>query len=115
MRVTPLEVFYGACAAPGAVVPWYFNIRYMAEAGEVLTPGRWLAAGFATSLAGSAMSDLLIGATPAVVWMFVEARRLGMRHWWVFALGVLVAFAFVCPLFLILRERHLRRARTSIR
>jgi hypothetical protein len=27
--VTPLMAFYRAFAAAGAVVPWYFNIRYM--------------------------------------------------------------------------------------
>lgn len=46
--------------------------------------------------------------------MCVEARRLGMRHLWVYVLGtVLVAFAFTCPLFLLMRERHLQLSRSQ--
>jgi hypothetical protein len=53
MRVTPLMVFYGACAAAGAVVPWYYNLAFMRESGELLTSQRWLAEGFTTTLMGS--------------------------------------------------------------
>ena len=114
MKVTPLMVFYGLFAAAGAVVPWYFNARFMRESGEALTPQRWLAEGFVTPLAGSITSDFLIGTIPVLVWMLVEARRLGMRHLWVYVLGTfLVAFAFTCPLFLLMRERHLQLRRTQ--
>jgi hypothetical protein len=116
MRVTPLMVFYGAFAAAGAVVPWYYNLRFMRESEELLTPQRWLAEGFVTPLAGSITSDFLIGTIPILVWMLVEAKRLGMRHLWVYVLGTfLVAFAFTCPLFLLMRERHLqlRRSQTA--
>jgi hypothetical protein len=106
--------FYGLCAAAGAVVPWYFNLRFMRESGELLTPQRWLAEGFVTPLAGSITSDFLIGTIPVLVWMVVEARRLGMRNLWVFVVGTfLVSFAFTCPLFLLLRERHLQRSRPA--
>jgi hypothetical protein len=40
MRLTSLMVFYGVCAAAGAVVPWYYNLRFMRESGERLTPQR---------------------------------------------------------------------------
>ncbi len=37
-----------------------------------------------------------------------------MRHLWVCVLGTfLVAFAFTCPLFLFMRERHLQRVRSG--
>lgn len=85
--VTPLMVFYGAFAAAGAVVPWYFNIRYMVETGEFITPHGLIAGGFVTSLASSLTSDFLIGTTPVLVWMVVEARRLGMRHRWAYVAG----------------------------
>lgn len=114
MRVTPLIVFYGLCTAAGAVVPWYYNLRFMRESGELLTPQRWLAEGFVTPLAGSITSDFLIGTIPVLVWMVVEARRLRMRHLWVYVLGTfLVAFAFTCPLFLLMREWHLQRVRSE--
>jgi hypothetical protein len=43
VEVTALMLFSGAFAVAGAVVPWYFNIRYMREAGELLSPQVWLA------------------------------------------------------------------------
>jgi Protein of unknown function DUF2834 len=108
--VTPLMAFYGAFAAVGAVVPWYFNIRYMRESGELLTPQAWIAGGFINSLTGSITTDFLIGTTPVLVWMVVEARRLGMRHWWFYVItAFLVAFAFACPLFLLIREARHRK------
>lgn len=112
MRVTPLMTFYGLCAAAGAVVPWYYNLAFVRESGELLTPQRWLAEGFATTLMRSITSDFLIGTTPVLVWMVAEGRRLGMRHLWLYVAGTfLVAFAFTCPLFLLMREARLRRAR----
>lgn len=109
--VTPLMVFYGAFAAAGAIVPWYFNIRYMQESG-LLTPQGWIAGGFINPLTGSITSDFLIGTIPVLVWMVVEARRLAMRHWWFYVVTTfLVAFAFACPLFLLMREVRLRAAR----
>jgi hypothetical protein len=52
-------VFYGACAAAGAVVPWYYNLSFMRESGEPLTPQRWFAEGFTTtgSDSGGAMRE----------------------------------------------------------
>jgi len=41
--------------------------------------------------------------------MVVEARRLKMRNWWAYILlTFLIAFAFACPLFLMLRELKLQ-------
>lgn len=109
VRVTPLMLFYGVFAAAGAVVPWFFNIRFMIESEEWLTPRDWIAAGFVTPLAGSITSDFLIGTTPVLVWMVVEARRLGMKRWWFYVVTTfLIAFAFACPLFLLMREIKLQ-------
>jgi Terpene cyclase DEP1 len=106
---TPLMVFYGACAVAGAIVPWYFNIRHMRESGELLTPQAWVAGGFINPLTGSITSDFLIGTTPVLVWMVIESRRLGMRHAWFYVVTTfLVAFAFACPLFLLMRETRIR-------
>ena len=107
--VTPLLVFYGASAVAGAIVPWYFNIRHMRESAELLTPQAWVAGGFINPLTGSITSDFLIGTTPVLVWMVIEARRLRMRHAWFYVVTTfLVAFAFACPLFLLMRETRLR-------
>ncbi len=112
--VTSLMAFYGAFALAGAVVPWYFNIRHMRESGELLTPQMWLSGGFVNSLTGSITSDFLIGTIPVLVWMVVEARRLGMRHLWFYVVTTfLVAFAFSCPLFLLMREFRLQAIRLN--
>jgi Na+/H+ antiporter NhaD/arsenite permease-like protein len=98
---------YGLLCIPGALVPWYFNVRQMIEGGTFSVPD-FFAAGFTSHYAGSLTSDFLIGSTAVIVWMVVEARRLGMR-WWAYLLATfLVAFAFACPLFLMMRERRLR-------
>jgi Terpene cyclase DEP1 len=112
--VTALMAFYGTFAIAGAIVPWYFNIRYMRESGELLTPQMWLAGGFVNSLTGSITTDFLIGTIPVLVWMIVEARRLGMRHLWFYVVTTfLIAFAFSCPLFLLMREVRLRAMRVN--
>ena len=112
MKASALTVFYGVFAAAGAVIPWYFNIVWMRQSGELLTPYALLAGGFVTPLTSSLTSDFFIGTIPVLVWMVVEARRLRMRHWWLYVVGTfLVAFAFTCPLFLMLREIKLNAAR----
>lgn len=109
-RMTPLIAFYGAFAAAGAVVPWYFNIQHMRQSQVPLTPQAWLAEGFVSPLAGSITSDFLIGTIPVLVWMVIESRRLGMRHLWFYVVATfLVAFAFSCPLFLMMRELRLQK------
>ena len=52
--------------------------------------------------------DLLFVASAIFIWMFVESRRLGMRHFWIITLATFsIAIAFSAPLFLFLRERRL--------
>jgi len=107
-RINPLAMFYGVFAAAGVVVPWYFNIVWMRGSGSHLTPSALVAGGFATPLTSSLTTDFFIGTIPVLVWMVVEARRLRMRHWWMYVVGTfLVAFAFTCPLFLMMREIRL--------
>jgi hypothetical protein len=113
-NVTPLMIFYGLFAAAGAVIPWYFNIRFMVETETMLTPQVWIAGGFIDALRSSITSDFLIGTLPVLVWMIVEAQRLGMRHLWFYVVTTfLVAFAFACPLFLLMREIRLQALRTE--
>ncbi len=113
-RATPLMVCYGLFAAAGAIVPWYFNVRFMVDSGELITPHGLIAGGFATPLASSLTSDFLIGTTPVLVWMVLDARRLRMRHGWAYVAATFaVAFAFACPLFLLMRERQLRALRAG--
>jgi hypothetical protein len=101
-------VVYGVLALVGLIGPWYFNVQFMtAHGGFVL--GTFLADIFANPASSSVGVDITIGATAFLVWMVSEARKLGMRHWWVYiVLTFAVAFAFACPFFLFMRERRLR-------
>lgn len=63
---------------------------------------------FATPVAAFAWSDLFISAIVLIVFIFVEGRRLAMRHLWLPLAGLLVGVSLALPLFLLLRERHLQ-------
>jgi hypothetical protein len=102
---------YLALAAAGAIAPWTFNILAMRELGRAFTPLEFVAVGFeGSALLGSVAADFWIGSSAALLWMVIEARRLGMRRWWAWILVTFaVAWACALPLFLFFRERHLAR------
>lgn len=53
-------------------------------------------------------ADLSVVAIAAVVFMFAEGKRLGMRRVWLYVvLSTVTAMAFTFPLFLAMRERKL--------
>lgn len=57
-------------------------------------------------------ADLVLLGVPLVVFAVVEARRLGLPLPWIWApLAIPLPGAFVIPLFLLIRERALVRAR----
>ncbi|MDF2696206.1 MAG: hypothetical protein K0S65_4589 [Labilithrix sp.] len=58
--------------------------------------------------------DLLVVAVAGVVFIVVEARRLGMRRAWLYiVLSAVTAFAFTFPLFLAMRERKIAALRAD--
>lgn len=62
---------------------------------------------FANPATTTVTLDLLVLGIAVVVWVVVEARRLGMRRPWLWAvLAVPLPGAFLVPLFLVLRERR---------
>ena len=109
-----LKWVYLVGAIVGACATWWFNLHAIAEMGAGFTPQAFLMVGFeGSSLLGSVAADFWVGSTVSLIWMIAEARRLKMRHWWVFlVLTPLVAWAFALPLFLFFRERHLAAAST---
>lgn len=99
-------IVYAVLAVLGAVLPWYFNVQLMPSG---FTLQAFLSGVFANPASSSIGVDILVGATAFNVWMIAEARRLGMKHWWVYlVVTFFVAFACACPLFLLMRERRLR-------
>jgi hypothetical protein len=104
---TPRQWIYAALVIAGFLGTLVFNLQFVREAGG-FDVGAFLAGGYANPAAGSLTTDLLVALVAFLVWSFVEARRLGMRHWWVYlAVTFLVAFAVAFPLYLLARERRL--------
>lgn len=102
------EAAYAGLALVGLLGTWYFNIQYVAQGGG-FSPAAWLRLGFVNPAAASITVDLLVAFAVFLVWTPLEARRIGMRAGWLYpVLGVLVAFAFAFPVFLLMRDRHLR-------
>ena len=74
----------------------------------------FFASGFVNPGAAFLTVDAIIGGTAFLCWMIPEARKLGMRHWWVYILLTLgVAFAVGFPFFLLMRERRLQTLATA--
>jgi hypothetical protein len=109
MHATHLrQLGYGLASAVGLLGTWYFNLRYDGEASYV-------AAWFANAASSSAAIDLLVAFVAGSVFMVVEGRRLHMRAPWAYPVaGLVVAFAFAFPLFLLLRERALDADRRPV-
>jgi len=112
---TPRQWIYAALAAAGFLGTLFFNLRFAREAGG-FGVGAFLAGGYANPAAGSLTTDLLVAFATFLAWSFAEARRLGMRRWWVYlAMSFLVAFAVAFPLFLLARDRRLEELGASAR
>ena len=104
-----LVYFYGLLAALGLALTWRYNLEYMRDNDGFSLVG-FVQSGFANPAAASLSCDILVVVLAASVWLIVEARRIGVRHGWVFVvLGWFVAMAFAIPLFWAVRERKLQR------
>ena len=103
MKLTPAAIVYLSVAVIGLVGTAYFNIT-----GFTSGSGNFFAAWFANPAVSSLSVDLLATASAASIFIIIEGRRLGMRWPWLYVLGSFVtAVAFVFPLFLAMRERHM--------
>ena len=110
------EFVFGMLAILGVVLPWYYNIQFMQSTGSwTFDVPAFVEAGYANAASSSLSVDLGVGTITYLVWMLVETRRLGMKHAWLyFASTCLIAFACSFPLFLLMRERHLRKQETTV-
>ncbi len=108
MQLSFRQGVYAALAVAGVIGTWWFNLQFMAEAGGAFSVVEFVRGGYANPAAASLTNDLLVALLCFLVWSFAEARRLGMRHWWVYVVVAFgVAFAVAFPLFLLVRERSL--------
>lgn len=107
MNLTGKQIIYGILSVLGLGLTWYHNLQFMSS-GEPSGIVAFVAGGLVNHAAASLTMDVLIAALTFQTWMVIEARKLGMRHWWVyFVLTPFIALAFAFPLFLFMRERKL--------
>ncbi|MFM5904906.1 MAG: DUF2834 domain-containing protein [Micrococcales bacterium] len=93
---------YLLIASTGLVTAWIFN--GLAVMGGQDYGKAWTA----TAVDLVLTYDLGLVAIAGVVFMFAEARRIGMKRAWIYVLlSSFTAMAFSFPLFLAMRERHL--------
>jgi hypothetical protein len=104
------QVYLGL-AVVGYLVPNTLTLIESVQTGNILfwtDPARTLSELFANRTSGAFGLDLFGAAIAALIWMTVEAKRLGMpRIWRFWALTLLFGLAGTLPLFFYNRERRL--------
>lgn len=107
MQHTILQIVYACLAVTGLIATWYFNLQFIDYYGD-FELAQFISDNYVNAASASIANDIIVAALAFNVWCFFEARRLGMRFWWVYiALAMGIALAFAYPLFLFMRERKL--------
>lgn len=105
MNSNAKQAFYGVMALVGVCVTWYFNLQAM-EMDPNFSFASFVRDNYVNPSSASVANDITVVLLVFFFWSFFEARKLGMKHWWVYvplSLGIAIAFSF--PLFLLMRER----------
>lgn len=108
------ERLYLAATLLNGVIVVGYTVWQSAVTGNILfwtNPARTMAELFASGTSTAFALDLTGVVLVVFIWMFQEARRLGIpRVWRFWVLTLLFGLAAPLPLFLYLRERRLRAA-----
>lgn len=105
-----LCIVYVALAVVALITCWRQNLQFADAEGIGIAQALvefWpaLLANHATT---SITLDIFLLGTAVIVWMIVEARRLGIRFVWLYVLlSFPIAISVMVPLFLVARERRL--------
>ena len=111
MHTQTRQIFFAVCGILGILATWYFNLQYIQETGG-FSPLDFIESTYATAASSSISNDLLIVVIVFLFWSYTEAKHLGMSHWWVYlVLTFLIAIAFSFPLFMLMRERTITKAK----
>ena len=106
---TLLCAVYAAVALLALLATWHQNLTYFATGNPFWATVQFWKETLVTPASVSIMVDIFLFGLAVVVWMVVEAHRLGIRLVWVYVVfGVLVAISVTVPLFLLARELRLR-------
>ena len=104
---------YAFIALLALVATWRQNLAFMTPAQDpIAAPVNGFAQFWLATLTNHAttsiMVDLALLVLAAVIWMVIEARRVGVRFVWAYVvLAMLVAVSVTFPLFLIAREMRI--------
>lgn len=107
--MTKIEKTYALVALIGLIVTWYCNIQFMIEHGG-FSVALYISENYVNYGSASIANDIIVVVIAFFIWSFREAKRLEMKHWWLYCIGTFgIAIAFTMPLFLMMRERRLRQ------
>ena len=106
-----LCIVYAVIAVVALVATQVNNIAFFLQPQNGGMMG-YISALYVNPAAASFTNDILLYALAGCIFMAVEARRLGIRHVWVYILlSFLVAVSVMFPLFLIARQYEMSRQR----
>lgn len=99
---------YLSLAVTGLITAWVYN-------GIAVMNGEDYGAAWTGSAVDMVLTlDLSIVALASVLFMIVEARRVGVKRVWIYiALSGVTAMAFTFPLFLAMRERAIAASQSA--
>ena len=106
-----MQILYALLCIMGTALPLTQFLPWLADHG--LNLPLFFSEAMATRIAAFGWLDLIVSGIVVAALVLTEGRRLGMRHAWVSLLGLGVGVSLALPLFLLLRQRHLERYRTS--
>ena len=107
MKLFP-SYLYLMTGIAGAAFTTVSNIEFVKDYGPGFDVIKFFELATNNPASQSLSFDLLFVASAIFIWMFIESRRLSMRHFWIIILATFsIAIAFSAPLFLFLRERRL--------
>lgn len=106
-----LIALYAALALGALLATWSHNLEFFALPDNGGVQG-FIRLAYANPAAASLANDILFVCLAVFTLMLVEARRLGIRHVWLYILlSLAVAVSVMLPLFLIARQLKLAQSR----
>lgn len=108
-----LCLVYAAIAVIALIVTQVNNVAFFLQPQNGGLMG-WIAALYANPAVASFTNDIILYVVAGYIFMVVEARRLGIRHVWVYLLlSSFGAVSVMFPLFLIARQITMARQRNQ--
>lgn len=101
-----MKIFYFALCVLGTLLPLNQFIPWFTKHG--LNMSLMMQEIAAAPLSAFAWLDVLVSALALIIFVLYEGKRLRMRKAWMALLGLCVGVSLALPLFLLMREYHLR-------